>query len=108
MNIALSKNSLNSASPEEIASYLYMGKSNPLPFNAHEIYTFIDKLYRALNLDPEQSSVIIEPYLTHTIGNIISKQSLRFHQIDEEDRKFYELIKTYLPKKEKHHVHHEQ
>jgi predicted transcriptional regulator len=106
--IALSKNSLNSASPEEIASYLYMGKANPLPFNAHEIYTFIDKLYRTLNLGPEQSSVIIEPYLTHTIGNIISEQSLRFHQIDEEDRKFYELIKTYLPKKEKHHVHHEQ
>lgn len=106
--IALSKNSLNSASSEEIASYLYMGKSNPLPFNAHEIYVFIDKLYRAVNLNPEQSSVIIEPYLTHTISNIISEQSLRFHQIDEEDRKFYELIKTYLPKKEKHHVHHEQ
>lgn len=106
--IALSKNSLNSASPEEIASYLYMGKSNPLPFNAHEIYTFIDKLYRAVNLDPEQSSVIIEPYLTHTISNIISEQCLRFHQIDEEDRKFYELIKTYLPKKEKHHVHQQQ
>lgn len=105
--IALSKNNLNSVSPEEIASYLYMRKSNPSLFNVHGIYTFIDKLYRATDFNQEQSSVIIESYLNHAISNIISEQSLRFHQIDEEDRRFYELIKTYLPKKEKHHDRYE-
>lgn len=102
-NIALSINNLSSVPPEEIASYLHMTESHLPDIDAHSIFHFIDKLYHIADLRSDDLSTIFENFLQHRVNHFLSEQILRFHQIDKEDRNWYELIKTFLAK-ETHHA----
>lgn len=105
-NIALSINNLSSVPPEEIASHLHMTETHFPDIDARSIFHFIDKLYHIADLGSDDLSVIFELFLQHKVNHFLSEQILRFHQIDKEDRNWYEFIKTFLAK-EAHHVREE-
>lgn len=96
--IALSRPNIDTVSVEEIAHHLYMKSydfSNP---NIQSLVSFIECCYKNqfAFIESEHITTIVKAYIESYIEKSITNSQFRYFQIQEEDMKWYTLIKKYL------------